>query len=580
MKAGTAQSFLESSLTRAPLHDEAVVDDNDDKDATGAGSCNCCCRCGRSRDWKQVGSRGTRRSKSYSSLRTGVAEITSWDWEPPKRGLPVSIETTKPCRPGEAPLERLPVEILDHIIAQLALEVPPNNYSPRNVDLISCLLTSRTIHAAAVTTLYHHITIPHSTIFSKFLGHLFEKPALGTMVRRLDFSHFTSIGLGRTQQMNSTIQNMTAKTLLQCLELTPTVQEVLLQEHLDNDMDTKVLRKLFYDLPNLRALDFCAASSGSFVEAFSSALTTLGSPANIQMGIRRLSLHECFTLPTSAFENLLPRLPKLTHLDLCHTRVTDKALASIPHTARLTHLNLGRCIQISGAGVVDFITAHPAVRSLVYLNLSCDISRYRLLWESDVERILSLLPSTLRSLSISGAKVLSEHTELIIPLTKHLEELSLGFAELSMRDINSIFEPKAASDDDDETNGGESEWTPPTLRYLDLTGIKSVAQSALFSSSSNILRSTTRPFEVLELGDKIISALRDCTVTNKRLGWVVKELGRRGWYVREPTQEEAQVGETRGRKAWKMGAMWWGMRKIPVAWGEVGGLYGHYMFKR
>ena len=119
MKAGTAQSFLESSLTRAPLHDEAVVDDKDDKndkDATGAGSCNCCCRCGRSRDWKQVGPWGTRRSKSHSSLRTGVAEITSWGWEPPKRALPASIETTKPCGPGEAPLERLPVEILGMVM--------------------------------------------------------------------------------------------------------------------------------------------------------------------------------------------------------------------------------------------------------------------------------------------------------------------------------------------------------------------------------------------------------------------------------------------------------------------------------
>ena len=468
----------------------------------------------------------------------------------------------------------------DQIIAQLALEVPPNNYSPRNVDLISCLLTSRTIHAATLTALYHHITIPHSSIFSKFLGHLIENPALGTIVRRLDLSHFTSIGLGRTQQMNSTIQNMTSKTMLQCLESIPAVQEVLLQEHLDEDIDVKVLRKLFYGLPNLRALDFCAASSSPFVEAFSSALTTLGSSANLQMRIRRLSLHECFTLPTSVFEHLLPRLPNLTHLDLCHTRVTDKALASIPYTARLTHLNLGRCTQISGDGVVDLIKAHPAVQSLAYLNLSCDISRYRLLWESDVERILPVLPSTLRSLSISGAKVQSEHLELILPLTKHLEELSLGFADISMRDINSIFEPKASSDEESEPTREESEWTPPTLKYLDLTGIKSVTQSALFSSSSNILRATTRPLEVLELGDKVISALRDCTFTNKRLGWVVKELGRRGWYVREPTQEEAQLGEARGRKAWKMGAMWWGMRKIPVAWGEVGGLYGHYMFKR
>lgn len=112
MKAGTAQSFLESSLTRAFLHDDAVVHDNDDKDATGAGPCSCCCRCGRYREWKQNGARGTRRSKSHTSLRTGVAEITSWDWEPPKRELPAGIETAKLCGPGEAPLERLPVEIL------------------------------------------------------------------------------------------------------------------------------------------------------------------------------------------------------------------------------------------------------------------------------------------------------------------------------------------------------------------------------------------------------------------------------------------------------------------------------------
>jgi hypothetical protein len=29
-----------------------------------------------------------------------------------------------------------------------------------------------------------------------------------------------------------------------------------------------------------------------------------------------------------------------------------------------------------------------------------------------------------------------------------------------------------------------------------------------------------------------------------------------------------------------MGARWWGMRKIPVTVGEVGGIYGHYMFKK
>jgi hypothetical protein len=35
-----------------------------------------------------------------------------------------------------------------------------------------------------------------------------------------------------------------------------------------------------------------------------------------------------------------------------------------------------------------------------------------------------------------------------------------------------------------------------------------------------------------------------------------------------------------GSRSWKMGARWWGMRKIPMAVGDVGGIYGHYMFKK
>ncbi|MCJ1255999.1 hypothetical protein MMC24_003818 [Lignoscripta atroalba] len=466
----------------------------------------------------------------------------------------------------------------DNIISQLAIEVPPVGYTPRNADLVSCLLTSRTIHAATITVLYNHITIPHSLIFSKFLGHISRYPALGTIVRRLDLSHFTSIGLGRTRQSNAEIQNLTSKTLLECLQLTPFVQEVLLQENVDDDIDESVLRKLFFGLPALRALDFCAASSTAFVDAFSAALQGPTASLPLSLGIRRLSLHECFTLQSSVIESLLSRLDHLTHLDVCHTRVTDKALASIPKTATLSHLNLGRCSQVSGEGVVDFLTTHPAVANLVYLNLCCDTSRYRLLREVDVERLLPSLPSCLRSLNLNGAKLRASHQPLLLPLTKHLEELSIGYAELSMRDINALFVPRSPSDDDGHLSPEEANWMPSTLHYLDLTGITSVTQSSLFSSACVLLHSGTCPLEVLELGDKAISGLRECRNTNKRLGWVVKELGRRGWYVREPTQE-AQNG-TRGRRDWKMGAMWWGMRKVPVAYGEVGGLYGHYMFKK
>lgn len=397
-------------------------------------------------------------------------------------------------------------------------------------------------------------------------------------MRRLDLSHFTSVGLGRTRQMNTEIQNLTSKTLLKCLEITPAIQEVLLQEHLDDDIDENVLRKLFFDLPQLRGVDFCGASSFAFKQAFSSAVSSLSRFPQTALKIRRLGLHECFSVPSMAFETLLPKMPYLTHLDVAHTHVTDRALKLIPESARLTHLNLGRCTQISGSGVVDFLTAHPSVSNLIYLNLNCDIARYRLLWESDVDRLLPALPSSLRSLNLNGAKIGATHIPALLPLTKHLEELGIAFTDLALRDIESLFYPPSNPTSPPQEN---PPWTPSTLHYLDLTGIPSITQSSIFSSTCALLSPSTSPLEVLELGDKVISSLNQHKAANKRLGWVVKELGRRGWYVRaQQVQQQAQQGYLGGKRSWKMGAMWWGMRKVPVAWSEVGGLYGHYMFKK
>lgn len=383
--------------------------------------------------------------------------------------------------------------------------------------------------------------------------------------------------MGRTQQDRQNLQHLTSETLLRCLELTPNIQEVLLQEHVEEQLTKDVLRKLLTGLSNLRGVDFCAAYSSAFVDSFSTAVADLASPTPSILGIRRLSLHECFTLKSSSFEQLLPLLPRLTHLDLSHTRVNDKALMSLPRTANLTHLNLSRCSQITGSGAVDFLTLHPAARGLVYLNLSCDTSRYRLLWESDVDRLLPDLPTSLRSLNLGGAQIRSTHTRLLLPLTKHLQELGIGFTDLSIKDINSLFVPNPSSNSTESMSEEEANWVPSRLHYLDLTGVSAITQPSLVSNACMLLSPMTRPLEVIELGSTVIKTLGECGKTNKRLGWVVKELGRRGWYVREPA-ENARTES--GRRSWKMGAMWWGMRKVPVAYGEVGGLYGHYMFKK
>ena len=597
MRSGIAQSFFESVNTSVPTSPDAA---HNVGNPTGAGTCDCCCRCGRSPKWQPVGPGRKRRSKSYTALRTGISELSGWDLELPRRQEPAQIEFEKSYGPGEAPIERLPVEVLgefaensfprgrtdpgaDEIIAQLAVDIPPAGYGPRNVDLVACLLTSKTFHVATINTLYSQITLPHSSIFAKFLHHISEYPGLGTIVRRLDLSHTTSVGLGRSRQTNAELQNLTSKTLLKCLELIPAVQEVLLQENLDDDIDEDVLRKLFFRLPKLRAIDFCASASSSFVDAFTSTVNTLINSPSTMLNIRRLGLHECFTLPSLAFDILLPHLPQLTHLDVSHTRITDEALMSLPTSATLSHLNLGRCIHITGEGVVNFLTTHPAVRSLVYLNLSCDISRYRLLSDADVDRLLPALPSSLRSLNLNGAQILPRHIPQLAPLTKHVEELGLACANLSLADVNTLFRQPGPSPTG--SNGQQQPWVRPALHYLDLTAIPAITQSTLFNTpapTNILLTPSTLPLEVIELGDKAISSLRECKNTNKRLGWVVKELGRRGWYVREPIPGAGGngPGATTGRRPWKMGAMWWGMRKVPVAWGEVGGVYGHYMFKK
>ncbi|KAJ5206073.1 hypothetical protein N7491_003307 [Penicillium cf. griseofulvum] len=542
-----------------------------------------CCPCGGFLGWKQIRLGGKSLSRSYSDLRgLGNLQAKGWAWEAqepePVQLLPPKVPEMEILQtpPGTSPLEKLPPEVLDQIISNLAVDLPPNGYAPRNVDLVSCLLTSHTLHAATLGVLYRNMTFPHSIIFSKALNHMSQYPALGTLVRRLDFSHFTSVGLGRTKQMNAEIQNLTSKTLLQCLELLSNLKECLLQEHLEGDISVEVVRKLLMGLPNLRAVDFCGCSTQAFSGVFQEAL--VGGPAlpMTMPNLKRLSLHECSTIPAPMFDYLLPRLVNLTHLDLTHTQVNDSALIAIPETARISHLSLSRCTRLRPCALVEFLTTHPSVNeSLVYLNLLTDPTRFRLLEETDVSALLPKLPTTLRSLNLGGAKITSDHVPYLVPMTKYLEELGLSSADLSVADVNSFFGRYR-----NPATGVEID-APSTLCYLDLAKVPQMTIGAIFNTSACLLLSNqSYPLQVVEFSDKIITPLRERAKTQRAsVGWTVRDLGRRGWYVREPSSMPHELSDD-GARYWKMGARWWGMRKIPMAVGEVGGLYGHYMFKK
>lgn len=502
--------------------------------------------------WREIPIKGKKQSRSFEDLRK-----LSLSWEsPPTSPAPIKKQLTGSYPIGNAPIERLPSEVLGPIIDLLVVEIPPNGLTTRNTDLMALLLASRTIHATTLTTLYRHVTIPHSRIFRKFLNTITQYPALGTIVRRLDFSHFNPSMLFSTASERAKTQNLTTDTLAQCLEITPYLQEFLAQEYVDIDLGPPVLRKLFFDLPKLRALDFCGCSSTVFKNSFN---TILQDTWPEQLAITRLSFHKCLGLSSTVFTTILPRLGKLTHLDVAETHITDEALCLIPKTAQLTHLNLAKCKELSAEVVVKFVTAHESTKdSLVFLSLATDPTNHLLLGKDDIDGLLPNLPKTLKSLSLRGSRMHASHIPELTRLAQSLEELAVGRG-LEMSDIHKLF-----------CHG--QEWLQHNLRFLDICDIETIIGSA-----STLLAPASAPLHVIEIAERAYERAAKVNKNLQRVGWVAKEFGSRYWLVRMNPD-----GSTRdnGGRQWKMGAESWGMRKIPVAVAEVGGMYGSFMFGR
>lgn len=470
--------------------------------------------------WKFVNVRGRIRSSSHSDLQVMKDETMAPDFT--LRNIDL-YPTKSAYLAGQSPLEKLPLEILselslaieqrvklsahktftwclpnsvdqliiDSIFEDLILDIPPNGAALRNIDLVSLLLTSKTVHFVTLPTIYKNITIPHSTIFGKFLMQITSHPSLGELVRRMDFSHFNPTADGSTVRERASRQNLTQETLMKALKLTPHLQEFLTQEYVDTEIDNKVLFMLLAELHGLVSLDFCGCSSLRFRDAFLNVVCYQPKPLPSQLSITRLSLHECIILPFDVFEILLPRLTNLTHLDVAHTRIKSHALHLIPETARLTHLNLARCSNLDGADVVKFLTKHPACKSIIYLNLFVEAKSSELFDIQQLERLVPSLPSTLKSLNIKGSKMSTKIVKLLLPFTKHLEELGLG-RNLDVHEIMEFF--------------ATSEVATCNLRYIDISDISARGTTVADLTNSQLLRPWSIPLEVIELEDSVATA--------------------------------------------------------------------------
>ena len=168
------------------------------------------------------------------------------------------------------------------------------------------------------------------------------------------------------------------------------------------------------------------------------------------------------------------------------------------------------------------------------------------------------------------------HIDLLRPLTKHLEELAIG-RRLKQTDIDRLLIPDESDGDDASM---ELDWAPHSLRYIDLSdiGMDEFDVTGLFSSRSALLKNFSAPLGVIEIAPDVYRRLLKSKVTLEKGGWTINDFGSRAWLVRIHNMEDGIKDS--GFRSWKMGASYWGARKIAVADAEVGGMYGSYMFQR
>lgn len=378
-----------------------------------------------------------------------------------------------------------PIEILDNIIKYVYFDNPSDVYSiNQNIKSFAKSISPvcSLFYLLSLKYLYKYGNFTRSRTFDHFLRNLMTSKnlLLGNYVEYLDFSEFTSIGLGRTGEMMNEIQMVTSNTILKCLKLTPNLKEFLASESIQSDIDYKILNYLFNDLPLLDTLDFCGCSGPKFSQAFkemiilnthdnstnnmnninnnhnntnnnnnniSNNIETIDEESenvnftiNYNSNIKRLSFHDCTDLPTEVFVKILSRLNNLRRLDLTHTQVTSNLLFhALSSDIRLSHLSIGKCSQIGTTrDLMNFLLNHSSVNkgSLRYLNLQVNTSNESCFNDRTLSFLLNNLNCpNLNYLNLGGNSVNLQHLKIINSKFKSLNSLIISNSQISINDL-------------------------------------------------------------------------------------------------------------------------------------------------
>lgn len=282
--------------------------------------------------------------------------------------------------------QNIPPEIVYEILTYQFKDYMSNDYPPTSEKfnenlrnfVRSNLTVNKTFYHCCIVLIYKHCNFTTAKRFYSLLHSIQERKELRKVIQVADFQELTSIGLGRSNEMNKQIQNLTNETLLKFLHLTESnLREFLACENIQDDLDDKIIYELLKPGTVLSILDLCGCSGPNLTKNFNLAIdrlypTNTTNPNNLNLNLLQplqfnyqitcLGLHDCTDLPKVALGKLLKLLPELQKLDLSHTQIDGPILLNcLPHLKNLTHISLAFCSQLLARYVLEFFAHHPAV---------------------------------------------------------------------------------------------------------------------------------------------------------------------------------------------------------------------------
>lgn len=416
-----------------------------------------------------------------------------------------TLTENEPTNQFKSPrLDTLPMELITLILQFIAI----SENGPQN--LYKVLSVCGRFYDVGVATLYRHVIFRYPHTFDKFRWSI-ESTGYGQHVRVLDFSAFTSIGLGRSRRMNMEIQMVSDQSIYRVLELCPGINEFLGGEAIDIDLSTFVVDKLL-SMPVLNTIDFCGANETTFVSAIATSLFM--NPDFTLWNLTKLSLHCCNTLPAHCLKAIMSKLVSAQRLDLTHTSLTEDGLLAVPESAKLTHLSLSRCVKLSSHSLVKFLVLHPATKKLKWLNLMFEATKPNPLTPHDFDTIVKFLPQSITHLNLNGLPVTEKHLYLL-NYTK-IRSLGIAHSDITLAALRR-FLPLCTD-----------------LKYIDLTGMACITKWVIQDPE---FMNCNRSIEMFEVSQDVLEGLKGVNIP----GWVVNPgRGRRGWIHRVHAQKQPQ----------------------------------------